>query len=75
VVQGHLAYYGVPGNLYQAEAFVRQVGWYWARALRRRSQRDRMTWARFGRLVAAWLPRGRNMHPWPEERFFATHPR
>jgi group II intron reverse transcriptase/maturase len=72
VLLGHLGYYGVPGNLHQVNALVRLVRRCWIRALRRRSQRGRMTWARFSRLADAWLPRVRNTHPWPEERFFAT---
>ncbi|WP_327019902.1 reverse transcriptase/maturase, partial [Klebsiella quasipneumoniae] len=27
------------------------------------------------KLAAAWLPRGRLLHPWPGERFTARHPR
>jgi group II intron reverse transcriptase/maturase len=75
VVQGHLAYYAVPGNLRCAEAFKQQVKRLWARALRRRSQRTRLTWDRFERLERKWLPRIRNMHPYPEQRFYARHPR
>src|ERR1041385_473052 len=75
LVQGHLAYYAVPGNIYRAGAFRHQVKRMWARALRRRSQRHRMTWKRFDRLVDKWLPRVRNLHPYPEQRFFAIHPR
>jgi RNA-directed DNA polymerase len=47
----------------------------WFRALRRRSQRRPMTWARFLRLVRRWLPSARILHPHPNVRFDATHPR
>jgi RNA-directed DNA polymerase len=47
----------------------------WMKALQRRSQKTRMTWPRFSRLAAGWLPRVRNMHPYPDQRFAATHPR
>ncbi len=72
VVHGHLGYYAVPGNLHLVEAFKQQVKWLWFKALRRRSQRTRLTSARFQRLVNKWLPPVRNRHPYPEARFHAT---
>jgi hypothetical protein len=72
VVRGHLAYYAVPGNSRRIEAFRQQVKRYWAKALRRRSQKTRLTWTRFDRLVARWLPSARTVHPYPEARFHAT---
>ena len=72
VVQGHLAYYAVPGNLRRVEAFRQQVKRHWAKALRRRSQKARLTWVRFDRLVDKWLPRARTRHPYPEARFHAN---
>lgn len=68
VVQGHAAYYAVPGNRLAVSAFRFQVTRHWYGALRRRSQRDRLTWARMGRLANRWLPRVRVMHPFPEVR-------
>src|SRR5207244_8150119 len=44
VVRGHLAYYAVPGNTDAVSAFRYHVTWHWFRALRRRSQRTRITW-------------------------------
>jgi hypothetical protein len=43
--------------------------------LRRRSQRSRMTRAYMSKLTARWLPPNRVQHPWPSERFDASHPR
>ena len=43
--------------------------------LRRRSQKDRMTWARMTQLVDDWLPKPIILHPWPSDRFAVTHPR
>lgn len=71
VVQGHLAYYAVPGNTDAVKAFRHQVTRHWFKALRRRSQRTRMTWERMGRLATRWLPKVRAMHPFPEARFAA----
>jgi RNA-directed DNA polymerase len=71
VVRGHLAYYAVPGNIDAVSAFRDQVRWYWREALRRRSQRQRMTWARFSRIAERWLPSARIVHPHPLVRFEA----
>jgi group II intron reverse transcriptase/maturase len=71
VVRGHLAYYAVPGNIDAVSAFRDQVRWHWREALRRRSQRHRMTWQRYGRIAERWLPSARIMHPHPSVRFAA----
>jgi RNA-directed DNA polymerase len=71
VVRGHLAYYAVPGNARAINAFRVQIGRHWLRALRRRSQRHRLTWQRMNRLIARWLPPIRIVHPYPEVRFAA----
>jgi hypothetical protein len=47
----------------------------WRRSLKRRSQKDRMTWARMDRLAAEWLPPPHVLHPWPEERMAVRYPR
>ena len=56
VVRGHLAYYAVPGNSDAISAFRDQVIRHWHQALRRRSQRHRLTWKRMHRLANRWLP-------------------
>jgi RNA-directed DNA polymerase len=75
VVRGHAAYYAVPGNINAVSSFRTQVTRTWYRALRRRSQRTRVNWNRMDRLAARWLPPIRVMHPYPESRFDARHPR
>jgi RNA-directed DNA polymerase len=75
VVQGYFNYHATPGNTAALEAFRTQVARCWLHALRRRSQRHRMTWERFGQLVDRWLPHPRILHPYPNQRFFAKHPR
>ena len=72
VVQGHLAYYAVPGNIMAVAAFRTQVTRHWFKALRRRSQRTRLNWTRMNRLANRWLPPARVRHPFPEVRFAAT---
>ncbi len=75
VVRGHQAYYAVPGNYDAVSDFRTEVARHWYKALRRRSQRTRITWARMNRIVTRWLPRTRVLHPFPDVRFAATHPR
>jgi RNA-directed DNA polymerase len=76
VIRGHQAYYGVPGNYDAVHTFRTQVTRHWHQALRRRSQRGRkLTWGRMNRLATRWLPPTRIVHPFPEARFAATHPR
>ena len=72
VVRGHMAYYAVPANYRAVDRFRREVMSLWCRALRRRSQRHRLTWARMYRLADRWLPSVRIVHPWPTDRFYAT---
>ena len=74
VVTGHQAYYAVPGNYDAVHAFRTQATRHWHRALRRRSQKTRLTWERMNRLETRWLPPTRIKHPYPEARFAASHP-
>ncbi|MCA1695817.1 MAG: group II intron reverse transcriptase/maturase [Actinobacteria bacterium] len=71
VVRGHCAYYAVPDNGKAIQAFRFRAIRHWLRALRRRSQRHRLTWKRMGRLAKRWIPTARIQHPWPDQRFDA----
>ena len=75
VVRGYFNYHAVPTNGRALEVFRHHVTNLWRRTLRRRSQKDRMTWARIMQLVDAWLPKPIVLHPWPSDRFAVTHPR
>ena len=75
VVQGYFNYHAVPGNLASLRSFRLQVIRRWLRALRRRSQKDRMTWPRLVAIAERWLPQPSNLHPYPNLRFDAKHPR
>ncbi|MCI0408937.1 MAG: group II intron reverse transcriptase/maturase, partial [Acidobacteria bacterium] len=75
VVRGYFAYHAIPGNWKAIGAFRTQVARLWYRTLRRRSQKSRITWDRMTRIVKAWLPPARILHPWPEQRFAAIYPR
>jgi hypothetical protein len=75
VLDGHYQYFGVPGNWASLGLFRERIARYWGRFLRRRSQKGKVSAIRLGRLFTRWLPRPRVVHPYPEQRFAATHPR
>jgi RNA-directed DNA polymerase len=50
-LRGHYAYYGVTGNYQALSNFHRQVTREWRKWLHRRSQKAKMTWERFNRLL------------------------
>jgi len=75
VVRGYFNYFAVPTNGPALSAFRFHVIDLWRRSLRRRSQKDDVTWRRLGRWVKEWLPNPRTLHPWPRDRFAVTHPR
>jgi group II intron reverse transcriptase/maturase len=75
VVRGYYNYHAVPGNISRLSAFHREACRHWRRALMRRSQRHRLPWRRYKRLVNRWIPRARILHPYPNVRFDAKHPR
>ena len=59
-LQGHIAYFGVNGNLKCLRLVVRRVRNEWFKWLRRRSQRHRLTWLRFSDLLKDFpLPKAR----------------
>ena len=69
VFQGHLNYYGVPGNREATDAFRTELAKAWLRTLRRRSQKGRnLTWDKFRCYFSMWIPTARTVHPYPNER-------
>jgi hypothetical protein len=75
VVRGYFAYHAVPTNGSALGAFYHHVTRIWLRTLRRRGQKDRLSWQRMQRLAADWLPQPRILHPYPDKRFAVMHPR
>jgi group II intron reverse transcriptase/maturase len=75
VVQGYFNYYAVPGNTDSLGLFRTRVTRLWRQVLMRRSQRHYLNWARMRRLEERWIPSPRVLHPYPEVRFDAIHPR
>ena len=75
VVQGYFNYHAVPGNMESLNVFRHRVTRLWRRVLLRRGGKRRPNWARLHRLVEHWLPTPCVLHPYPEVRFAASHPR
>ena len=69
VLRGYFNYHAVPDNLKRLSSFRYEVCRAWLQQLRRRSQKGKMTWERFGRLVEKYIPIPRRVHPYPPQRF------
>jgi group II intron reverse transcriptase/maturase len=72
VVQGYFNYNAVPGNSNVLNSFRTAVNRAWRRSLKRRSQKNQLTWERFNRYVRRWIPSVRILHPPPFMRFSVT---
>jgi group II intron reverse transcriptase/maturase len=75
VLNGFYQYHAVPGNWASLFRFRERLSRYWLHVLKRRSQKGRLSAERATRLCNRWLPRPRLVHPYPDVRFDATHPR
>ena len=75
VVQGYFNYHAVPGNMDSLRVFRARVTRLWRRILLCRSQTHRLPATRMYALEERWLPIPRVLHPYPEQRFAARHPR
>jgi group II intron reverse transcriptase/maturase len=75
VVAGYYRYHAVPGNTATLGRFRDRLCTLWRAMLGRRSQRSRPSWNRIRPTFERWIPRPRVLHPYPDVRFDATHPR
>jgi len=75
VVLGYYRYHAVPGNCDALNTVREELSRYWLKVLRRRGQKRRINWEHFAPIVRSWIPKPRVMHPYPNERFYAKHPR
>jgi len=75
VVMGYYQYHAVPDNLDRLRIFGRRLERLWWRILRRRSQRGDVPFDRVKPIFERSIPKPRVLHPYPTERFLATHPR
>ena len=74
VVLGYFQYHAVPGNLDRLRLFRFRISRLWRGVMTRRSQRARKRWELLTPIFKRWLPYPRNLHPYPDARFYATHP-
>jgi hypothetical protein len=73
VVNGYYRYHTVPRNIDRLSVFGQRLRRLWRLILRRRSQRGR-SWNRITRSFKRWIPAPGVLHPYPRDRFLATHP-
>jgi RNA-directed DNA polymerase len=74
VVLGYYQYHAVPGNIDRLGVFRQRINRLWRNVLVRRSQRARKKWKTLTKVFDRWLPYPRILHPYPDARFYATHP-
>ena len=75
VTLGYYQYHAVPGNLNRLGVFMHHLRRMWRAVLARRSQRGQVSWQRHTPLLDRWIPFPRVLHPYPQQRFAARHPR
>jgi len=75
VVAGYYRYHAVPGNSGALDQFRERLCRSWWQILRHRSQRCRPGWDAVRPHFDQWIPRPHVLHPYPDARFDATHPR
>ena len=75
VVEGYYRYHAVPGNTAVLGRFRNRLCKLWRHVLRRRSQKRRPGWEQLQPTFERWIPRPHVLHPYPDVRFDATHPR
>jgi hypothetical protein len=73
VLSGYYNYYAVHDNLPGLVSFRYHVGKMWFKALRRRSQKSKLTWAIFNKDMNPNMPIPKVRHPYPNVRFDAKH--
>ena len=75
VTLGYYQYHAIPGNLNRMGVFMHRLRRLWRAVLARRSQRGRVSWKRHTPVLDRWIPIPRVLHPYPQQRFAARHPR
>ncbi len=75
VINGYDRYHAISGNFKTLNTFRNEITRYWLKVLRRRGQKRRINWERFRPIVKAWIPMPKILHPYPNQRFYAKHPR
>jgi RNA-directed DNA polymerase len=73
VVRGYFQYHAIPGNWARLKAYRNEVMRMWLQALRRRSQRSRLSWERFREGLGSLLPPVQILQTYPNVRFDAKY--
>ena len=73
-MRGYFNYFALPGNFARLNSFKREVTRLWWQVVRRRSQRALKPTVYY-RIAAQYLPSPVILHPYPTDRFYATHPK
>ena len=68
VVGGWLNYFAVPTSARFLYRFLLRLKRLWFKTLRRRSQKDRFSWAQVDTLTTKYWPKLEIRHPWPDQR-------
>lgn len=69
VIVGYDGYHAVPTNRHNLRIFRWEISKACLAAFRRRSDKDRTTWAWLSRRLDFWIPPFQYRHPWPDQRF------
>ena len=72
VINGWLKYYAVPGTFRHLAKFILVIRRMFLRTLRRRSQKDRTSWAVLDMLGSRYWPKPSIRHPWPNQRLIVS---
>lgn len=73
VMQGYYQYFAVPGNITTLSTIRLVITRVWFKVLRRRSQKRRISWNTFSKIVKQWIPTPTPLYPYPKMRFCAKH--
>ena len=64
MLKGHMAYFGISGNIKRLGTVIYQSRRLWHKWLSRRSWRSSLTWEKFARLLTRYpMPTPRIIHP------------
>jgi group II intron reverse transcriptase/maturase len=75
VMQGVFNYYAVPTNGQRLSGLRERISLLWLIMLRQKSQRAKMAWETMSKIIRAWIPTVRIIHPYPSRRLVVTYPR
>jgi group II intron reverse transcriptase/maturase len=69
VVRGYFNYFAIPENLAVLGQFRYILGHAWMKVICRRSNRMKMTWDKFVKIMDKWLPKPKAAHPYNDQRW------